>query len=190
MDAISKDETLYMLAVVPSMELCAAIDEQRQIFAKKFGFHSGLKPPVHITVCPPFKVQNIITEAFERQMLSLKDWACYQPSFKIFLDGFGFFNNTNRPALIINIPENKHLQNMQKGLANYLRRTVKFRKCRAVWNHHITIGYDDIPPYAMPAIQNAYASRPFSGSFTCGGIILWKHDRRNWRNVTDYPFIS
>ncbi len=183
----SKDEILYMFAIIPSDEISTLIHEQRLIFAKNFSFHGGLKPPVHITICYPFIVPDIISEAFERQMLSLQAWANNQTSFEINLDGFDFFPNPDHPALIVKILDNIYLQNMQKSFAAYLNK-MKFRKCSSRIRHHITIGYKDIPTTSMPAIIEAYTVRPFKASFKCDRITLWKHDRINWRTAADYKF--
>ncbi len=176
-----------MFAIVPPEEISAAIHEQRIIFAQNFGFRAALKPPVHITICAPFTVNSVIAEAFERQMQSIEVWANNQKSFEIIIDGFDFFPNPNRPVLVMNIPDNTQLKNMQKSFASYLRR-MKFTKCSSHINHHITIGYNDIPAQAMPAIKEVYATRPFKASFTCDHILLWKHDRTNWRIAADYKF--
>ena len=187
MHTSNNDEILYMFAIVPSKEISATIHEERVIFAENFGFKAALKPPVHITVCPHFGVNPIIAEAFERQMLSIQLWADNQSQFEIILDGFDFFLNRNQPALIINIPDNIHLQNMQNSFAAYLK-MMKFRKCSPRIKHHITIGYKDIPTKAMPAIIEAYTTRPFKASFKCDHITLWKHDRVNWRTAADFKF--
>ena len=178
-----------MLAVVPSAEMAAVIDGIRFDFAKTFGFRAALKPPVHITICAPFLVDAIIADTFEQKMSQLKNWAGTQTPFEIFLDGYNFFNNPEHPVLIIHVKDNIHLQNMQGSLAAYMK-TIGVRKCKSSMNHHITIGYRDIPSHAMPAIREYYSTRNFHGAFVCDRILLWKHDGIRWRTAMDYSFKS
>ncbi len=76
---------------------------------------------------------------------------------------------------------------MQESFAAYLKR-MKFNKCSPRRKHHITIGYKDIPTKALPAIKEAYASRPFNASFKCDHIKLWKHDGANWQTAANFKF--
>jgi hypothetical protein len=73
-------DVLYMFAIVPPVAVAGAVQQERLAFADKYGFVKGLKPPVHITLFPPFKIPVEDTAEFEQRMMVLNDWAGMQQS--------------------------------------------------------------------------------------------------------------
>lgn len=183
---MNTNDTLYMFAIVPPPHLASEIHQLRLEFSEKYGFVKALKPPVHITLFPPFSMAHPMTERFEQQIRQLQPWANTCHSFDVALDGFGFFNNPNHPVVFINVTEQLLLQQLHASFVPEFTAITGMRFPQMPFRPHITIGYRDVTPAAFPAIQAAYATRTYNATFACKAFYLWKHNRINWQAIQEF----
>lgn len=172
---------LYMFAIVPPPALSLKIHEQRISFSKKYGFKKALKPPVHITLFDPFTIQQADAARFEDHILSLKHWAQNQPSFKVELVNYSYFNNPGSPVIFIDVARNLHLKMLHASFVKQIKRHMVIKTSDKIYKPHVTIGYRDIDPGVFPGIKTHYSRQRFNASFKCDAIYLWKHDGHNWQ---------
>jgi 2'-5' RNA ligase len=174
----------YMFAIMPPEQLALEINKIRQQFANKYHCRAALKPPVHITLIPPFHTfperEPDIIEVFESLAKDIN-------SFEIQLSGYGIFRR--KGVVYMNISLNNNLQilyNLSKikfdevlpGLYNDSNRP---------YHPHITIGYRDIPKELFQQAAEEYLEKTFEESFLCDRFFLWRHDGHAWQ--VQYEFI-
>jgi 2'-5' RNA ligase len=178
-------ESLYMFAIMPPQGLAEEIDNIRHQFAENFKCYKALKPPVHITLFPPFKTTGDI----EQRILPLQKWTGQQLPFILHLNNFSFFENRKSPVLFIDVIKNDALKNLHSGFLRQIKLYMPGIEIeKAQYHPHFTIGYRDISPEMMPEIKKAYTQRNFTASFEVKSIYLWKHDSVNWKTRHEFTF--
>jgi 2'-5' RNA ligase len=173
-----------MFAIVPPPDQAEIINGQRLVFAQQYGFKRALKPPVHITLVPPFHVPQEQVPVFERLILRLSSWTDTLQSFDIELKDFGFFENPAQqsPVVFIDVVQSAALQALYQAIRKRLSVHPNIKRVlHSSYNPHVTIGYRDLSWEAFPAIRADYRQRHFTAYFPCKNICLWKHDGINWR---------
>lgn len=179
--------SLYMFAIMPPPDLAAKIHNERLNFAEEFKFVKALKPPVHITLYPPFKIPISLAPGFENAIKHLQHWADKQVTFDIQLKDYEFFKNKYKPVVYIQVTKNELLNTLNKSFLIELAHYLQIEKSKVPFKPHFTIGYRDVDPEVFPAIMDAYSKRLFSGHFICNSIYLWKHNRENWQVLHEFP---
>ncbi|RYE22349.1 MAG: 2'-5' RNA ligase family protein [Sphingobacteriales bacterium] len=169
------NQSLYFFAILPPDELAEKLDAIRVEVSEKYLCYAALKPPVHITLYPPFKDVNI-----EKRFSLMSSWIQRQPIFDIQLKDFNFFKNREHPVVYADVVKNLQLQQLQAGLKRYLRRFVPTTKESYSFKPHITLGYRDIKPEVFPDIIRDFSKRTFEASFTADTVYLLKHDGKKW----------
>jgi 2'-5' RNA ligase len=177
---------LYMFAITPPPDLAHAIHQVRLNFSDKYKFKKALKPPVHITLFPPFKIPTPTTTSFEQDVQSLKNWSEKLDPFDIQLDDYNFFHNRRSPVLFIDVIRNTQLNKLHTDFLKEFQKYYNFEKPKDTYKPHITIGYRDVTPESFPAIKTDYSKQKFSAVFNCDKFFLWKHDGQNWQVLQEF----
>lgn len=163
-------EALYLIAILPPSGLSSEIHEIRKACSQSHQVYSALKPPVHITLIPPFRLNEDLQTKLVLQIEAAANFNPYTQQLKDF-DSFPYI------AVYIHAlphPELKRLyQNLRKKLAPFLRETKPSLK------PHITIAYRDIKE-TYPAIMADYEHRKFRAEFPVNHFSLLKHDGQRW----------
>jgi len=174
-------EQLYMFAIMPPPELSDRISNERKIFAAKYKCIKALKPPVHITLYPPFKE----LPAFEERISNIASWVSEQERFTLALHNYGFFKTHTSPVVYIAVVRNPILSNFHKGFVAQLSNFMD-AKDEGSYTPHFTIGYRDVPRDQLSKIESEYSQRTFSGSFEVQTAYLWRHDGKSWQILQEY----
>lgn len=168
-----------MVAIEPPPPLAQKIRQLQKEFAERYDSRAALKPPVHITVKPPFLLEENDVDVFREQ---LADFTARQPSFHVQLKGFGFFMR-NRVVFLEPAP-NPALFDLhaafQRGFGGEER----------PYHPHITIGYRDLKPACFEKAVMEYQDRPFSAEFPVNALHFWKHEGGRWQTTGVLPFWS
>jgi 2'-5' RNA ligase len=176
-------EHLYMLAVMPPPELTRDIERIRTEFADKYRCVAALKPPVHITLIPPYKAAKD-TEAV--LITQLEEWGRLQIPFPVTLENYSVFNNNG--VVFISVSPNDLLQLFQKDLRTKFLSMYPLAEVKRYtsFHPHITIGYRDIPPEVFPVAAKEYLSREFFATFVTDRFYLWRHNTKKWEVIHSF----
>ncbi|RYD57175.1 MAG: 2'-5' RNA ligase family protein [Sphingobacteriales bacterium] len=169
---------LYMLAVMPAPDVTKEIEGMRIQFAEKYHCKAALKPPVHITLIPPFKSADTIEPIIIKEIELL---ASTQSAFSVSLHNYDVFRENQ--VVFIHVEPEPPLWSLQrllqeKFLTDYSHFNIKTFKNFAP---HITIGYRDIPREVFRAAAIEYLAKPYSATFPVNEFYLWKHNSVNWQ---------
>lgn len=184
---MNKREILYMFAIMPPEKLAERIHTERMNFAEEYKAVKALKPPVHITLFDPFKIEDDAASLFEEHIAHLKHWANRVPSFEIELRDFSFFENPKSPVIYIDVVKSKQLNELQIEFKKQLKKYIPFENKNQPYRPHITIGYRDVDPKIFPQIKEVYSKKWFRETFECNDICLWRHDGQKWQTIQKYP---
>ena len=171
-----------MFAILPPEDVAQRIQNERLHFAERYNCVKALKPPVHITIYPPFEEK----ESFEKEITSMQQWVATQNAFHINVKNYNYFKNRFSPVVYIDVEENKNLQGFGKGFVTRLRKYIHVKTGFGTFKPHFTIGYRDVPPTLLPAIIDYYTERTFTASFNVDSIFLWRHSGKNWETIQEF----
>lgn len=169
------NRSLYFFAILPPDDISEKLDALRIEVSEKYHSYAALKPPVHITLYPPFRDGGI-----EKRFTMMQSWVQRQPVFDIQLKNFNFFKNPEHPVVYADVVKDDQLTKLQSGLQKHVRRFVAAAKDPYSFKPHITLGYRDIKPEIFPDIVKDFSKRAFEASFTADTIYLLKHDGKRW----------
>lgn len=175
---------IFMFAIMPPAGLAKQIDGERLYFAEKYNSRAALKPPVHITIYPPFTD----TEDLPERAKGLHQWASTRESLNIDLRNFDWFDNRRSPVLYIHVERSRELTDLRAAFMIRLKEHLPEVELMGEYKPHITIGYRDIPEELLPQIREEYATRAFEGTFEAFSILLWEHNGQRWNVVDEYCF--
>jgi 2'-5' RNA ligase len=171
-------EGLYMLAIMPPPDLTEEIEDIRQQFADTYNCKAALKPPVHITLIPPFKTADTIEEELAKH---ISGWAHTKEPFLVELKNFDVFRRNQ--VVFIHVEPSVSLRVFQRELEDKFRLNYSHIdiKTYSDYNPHITIGYRDIPRDLFKPAAIEYLEKPFSATFLVDKFYLWKHNSIRWQ---------
>ena len=173
-----------MFAIMPPAPLAEQIQEVRLDFAARYNCTAALKPPVHVTVYPPFWETTDLPDRIK----GIHDWAAKQATLPVELKNYAWFDNRRSPVVYIHVERTKELANMHVSFLAALKKFMPDVVVMRGYKPHFTIGYRDISPEIFPQIKEDYSTRTFEASFDLQSIFLWEHDRKQWNVVDEYCF--
>lgn len=171
-------EDLYFIAVLPPPNLGNEIDEIRKACAVEHQVSSALKPPVHITLIPPFKLNSIQEQKLVK---SLRSACSFQPFVQKLKDFDGFPEHT----VYIKAIRNDGILAVHKKIKTVLKPFGGLIKGGSLTSPHITIAYRDAKE-AYPQIIEQYRRRHFNAEFIVDHFTLLKHDGKRWNIHSEY----
>lgn len=174
-----------MIALMPGDEAAEQIQQVRLGFAAKYQCKAALKPPVHITLIPPF---HILTEQEEYLINGITNLVTGTIPFDIRLDGFGAFRR--KEVIFIHVENNLELSAFQAKLAEGFQKLMPglFTENRP-YRPHVAIGYRDIPKNLFKQAADEYLSRSFELEFGADSFYLWRHDGKAWQIRNRFMFL-
>ncbi|SHF74494.1 2'-5' RNA ligase family protein [Pedobacter caeni] len=169
-------EDLYFIAILPPAGLSERIDEIRKEVSLDHGVFSALKPPVHLTLVPPFKLRP----ANEQQLIQkLKSLCHFEPFIQKLEDFDGFPEHTVFIRALKNTGISALYKNLKAGMKPYVEGS------KNPFNPHLTIAYRDAKE-AYPQIMEQYQNRRFREEFLADHFTLLKHDGKRWNLHSEY----
>jgi 2'-5' RNA ligase len=167
-----------MLALMPPEELARDIERIRFDFSQKYKAVAALKPPVHITLVPPYKAAANTEAAI---VDALEAWAPLQIPFPVTIQNYNTFRNNG--VIYLDVAANELLQLFQKDIVTKFRQVMHIPgiKTGKSYHPHITIGYRDIPPEVFDTAADEYLAKKFFSVFVANSFYLWKHDTKRWQ---------
>lgn len=175
---------LYLLAILPPSYISEEIDEMRKELSAKYQVFAALKPPVHITLYRPVRIEQAAEEHFIKMLKPVS--ASHYP-FGQQIENFGSFNNK---TLFVNTPKNPFIKSLQKDIAAIISRNKidpAAVKSNSTFNPHITIAYRDVKPDVFERMWEEFKNAKIKRSFMVNHFDLLKHDGLKWIVLKEYP---
>lgn len=170
---------LYFIAIVPENEVLQQVEAIKIDIKNKFGAKNALKSPAHITLFPPFRVNNEIIKRVSQEISNALN--SFAP-FKIDLLNYSKFDNR---VVYVDVVENSTLTELGATIITVMNNIIN--KQQLEFKPHITLATRDIPPQQFSTLWHQLKQKEYSNSFTAKAITIFKHNGKLWESFERIP---
>ena len=168
--------SMYFIALVLPEFLQQKILPLKQKMYDQYGCRTGLKSPAHITLLPPYWMD----ESLEKELIADLDMLSSQfEPFTLHTAGFSCF----RPRTIFIATAASEELNRIKAVSDVFfgtRFVYKMKTDRRPFHPHITIATRDLAPKDFYDAWPFFEKGVFSESFEVNSMSLLRHNQKNW----------
>ncbi len=167
---------MYYAAIVCPPETDEKIFQLKEWMRKQFGCVVALKSPGHITLIPPFWMD----EAREQELLqTLHSFKSDYLPLEISLNGFSHFNDR---VLFVPVNENTKLNELRLQTEVYFQQSFsnEIRKDERPFHPHVTIANRDVSPSAFEKAWLYFSKEKFETTFEATNISVLKLKDSKW----------
>ena len=166
---------LYFFAIVPPFEIADEITKFKEEADHRYNARHALKSPPHITLVPPFWMQDSQLKGLDHLM---EVWSGKQSSFYLTLNGFDCF-----PPRVIFVAneESKELSTMQDALSQAsFAYHKKAKDPKRPFHPHMTIAFKDLKKSVFKEAWLYFSEKKFQRTFKVDQVCLLVHKERKW----------
>lgn len=175
---------MYFIALVAPKEINDEVLKWKQYMKERFGCVVGLRSPAHITLIPPFWMENTLENELENVITGFSE---QQISFEINLRNFSAF----KPGVIyVDVLPNESLRKLHLQLQGFLLngRPFPIKQEDRPFRPHVTIATRDLHKKAFRDAWEIFKEKEYQVSWRASGISLLKHNQKNWDVVFTSQF--
>jgi 2'-5' RNA ligase len=167
---------MYYVAILCPKEIEDRVQQCKHWMREQCGCVNALKSPGHITLIPPFWMD----EAAETELQqNLQSFSSNNAELEIQLQDFGHFGDR---VLFINVNNNPLLNDVRlETETHFLQSFSRFiRKDERPFHPHITIANRDVRPSDFEKAWHHFSNATFQGNFKTKTISLLKLEEGKW----------
>lgn len=167
---------MYFIAHVLPEELNKKILNYKQDMLEKYSCTVGLKSPAHITLIPPFWMD----EQKETQLLADVD-RLYQP-FHPFPVQTNHFSAFKPRTIFIDVVVDEALASLKKEGDEFFKRETFYgiKVDSRPFHPHITIATRDLHKKSFFEAWPSFQQETFKETWIAGGVSVLRHNKKNW----------
>lgn len=174
---------MYFIAVVLPFHLNELIQEHKTWMQEKYGCKVGLKSPAHITIAPPFWMEETKEKALFHDMETI---AQQLPAFSLATANFSAFKPR---TIFVAVQHSEPLHTLKQCSDQYFRYTdYKMKRENRAFHPHITIATRDLHKKDFAEAWPYFEKKEFIETFNAEGLSLLKHNGRSWDVIFTAPF--
>jgi 2'-5' RNA ligase len=175
---------MYFIAIVLPPSLNEKVLEYKNLMLEKYNCRVGLKSPAHITVVPPFWME----ESKEQQLVN--DIDLISKPFHPFAISTNNFSAFKPKTIFIATRPNEHLDELKKNADNFFKDNLlyKIKMDTRPFHPHITIATRDLFKKSFHEIWPWFEEKNFLEEWTVEGISILRHNKKNWDVVHTSQF--
>lgn len=167
---------MYFIAIVLPQNINEKVLKLKQMMLDKYNCKVGLKSPAHITLVPPFWMED----EKEQQLISdIDSLSNYLTPFSISTNNFSAFKPR---TIFIAVLQNEKL-NEVKNATDEIFRSNCFYNIKIEtrpFHPHITIATRDLFKKSFFEIWPWFSEKKFLEEWTAEGISILRHNKKNW----------
>jgi 2'-5' RNA ligase len=172
----SSEHNMYFLAILCPPQVDDKVLSFKHWVKEQFASVVALKSPAHITLIPPFWLE----ETREAELLqTLQSFTSDMEELEIQLEVFLHFG---KKVLFVQVKENPSLQELQSQTENYFLQSFggSIKKDNRPFHPHITIANRDIKPGDFGKAWQYFSKKIFKETFRTKTISLLKLISTKW----------
>lgn len=174
---------MYFIAVVLPPHIDEKVLQYKRQMQALYGCKVGLKSPAHITLVPPFWMEEEKEVALRKDIEQL---ALSLPAFSLATAGFAAFKPR---TIFVAVEENEALHQLKKRSDAFFRgKEYKMKTENRPFHPHITIATRDLHKNAFWEAWPRFEKEPFLETANVNGLSLLRHNGRAWDVVFTVPF--
>ena len=167
---------MYFVALVAPKEINIRVLKWKNFFKDHFGCSVALKSPAHITIIPPFWMN----EELESHLInSINAFSTDKKRFEITLKDFAAF----KPRVIyVDVIKNEWLNELHGSLADFIYAENKYpvKKDDRPFHPHVTLATRDLYKKSFQEAWEIFSTKKYEASWLVNGISLLRHNKKNW----------
>jgi len=177
-------EKLYFLAIVAPPAVEKVVKGWKNWMLENFGCQVALRSPGHITLVPPFKMDEELEEQLREQT---KQFAAGRESFALHLRNFSCFKPR---TIFVDLVRNENLERLKSDLDNWLLSQNKFpiKKEDRPFHPHLTIANRDLAKKDFYPAWEFFKNKEWSADWPVNSISILRHNKKNWDVVFTSQF--
>jgi len=167
---------MYFMALVAPKEINEDILKWKQFMKEQFGCVVALRSPAHITLIPPFWMDNSLENKLQDE---ISNFSQKQISFEITLKNFAAF----KPRVIyVGVDPNSSLNILQEDFLQFLLTAKLFpgEMDKRAYHPHVTIATRDLHKKMFLEAWQVFKEKKYKASWMANGISLLRHNQKNW----------
>jgi 2'-5' RNA ligase len=170
---------MYFTAVVLPADLNEEVLKLKKWAHEHWGCKVGLKSPAHITLLPPFwmdeKLENDLVQAMENLYRPM-------PPFEVSTANFAAFKPR---TIFIDVVVDTALQSLKKTTDTYFKQQPQYgaKIDNRPFHPHITIATRDLRKSAFAEAWPQVEHKTFREKFIADGVSLLRHNGQLWQVV-------
>lgn len=172
--------SMYYVAVLCPPEIDKQILEYKRWMKERFGCVVALKSPAHITLIPPFWLEEE-KEAMLQQTCT--SFTCELPELTIGIHGFSHFNKKVLHAVVAGNPVIEELKKLVE--VHFVSSFDIIKKDERPFHPHITIATRDLKPSDFIRAWDYFSKKEFTASFASQTISLLKLSEDKWKLIKE-----
>lgn len=166
---------------MPPEPVRSEIREFKEYALKNFNSGHALRSPAHITLIPPFHLEDIKVNALSEMVNELVKPV---PPFEVNLRDFGCF-----PPRVINVAVrgNNYLNQLQSTLEEEIVPAFELRiRSKQQFRPHMTIAFRYPDDTIFPLAWAHFKNQPYERSFKAIDVSLLKHSSGRWEILSSF----
>jgi len=167
---------MYFVAFVAPEDINLQVLKWKNFFKEKYGCTVALKSPAHITLIPPFWMN----EELEDELInSIKVVSVAKNKFEVALKDFAAF----KPRVIyVDVLKNETLNEFHDSFVDFIHKQNKYpvKKEDRPFHPHVTLATRDLYKKAFNEAWETFSVKKYGASWLVSGISLLRHNKKNW----------
>lgn len=175
---------MYYLAILAPEEINKEVLKWKNFFKERFNCIKALNSPAHITLIPPFWMNNEL----ETELADfLKEFCMGRKKFIIQLKDFSAFK---QKVIYVDIVKNEKLEILHKIFNDCILSLQKFpiKKDKNIFQPHITIATRDLYKKDFKEAWEIFFKKKYETEWVATGISLLMHNKKNWEVISTSQF--
>lgn len=177
---------LYFAALVLPNALNEAIQVFKNLMRDRWGCSVALKSPAHITLIPPFWMDETLTASLQHDLDNL---CSSVPPFSVTMHHFSAF----KPRTIFIEPVlHEPLKKLKETVDLFCKTHVHYsaKPDARPFHPHITIATRDLHKAAFAEAWAYFKSKKYEATFEATGISVLRHNAKTWDVIHTAPFAA
>jgi 2'-5' RNA ligase len=173
---------LYFIGIVAPEEINRRVMEWKNYMLQHFGCKVALRSPAHITLVPPFNLDELRESRLEND---IRRFSSAQIPFSIKLGNFSSFPPR---VIFVRIESSAQLNSLQKNIEDYLAGlNYPVKKPDRPFHPHITIANRDLRKQDYQKAFNYFKTISFAADFIASHIDILVSKPEGWKIVAHVP---
>lgn len=171
---------MYYVAIVCPSEIDEKVFQFKEWMRKQFGCMVALKSPGHVTLIPPFWMD----EAREDELIQTLQQFKSNETPEIELKDFSHFGDR---VLFIQVTEHSHLTQLKEQTETHFLQTFNgvIKKDERPFHPHITVANRDVSPGTFVKAWAHFSKEKFESRFVADAVSVLKLNSGKWNVIAE-----
>jgi 2'-5' RNA ligase len=170
----------YFIAIIPPDDLQEEITSIKNQVADMTGAVRALKILPHITLVPPFYLNE---EEYLQLEKSMSEKKFIENSIRIELKNYSHFRHD---VIFIDVMHSVKLEKLSKDLINETNKINPVHDTARSYHPHITLAFRDLQKDAFEIAWNQLMNKNYSAQFIANSFWILRHDDGIWKLLKEF----